>query len=734
MANVKISELPLAGSICPTGLIPIVQNGDTYAACASFLTSAGTSGTSGAAGFSGTSGTDGATGASGTSGFSGTSGTSPAGGSIFINGSGICSIKADIGNNAAAGNCAVVSGGGGSFGYENRAFCDYGTIAGGSSNTVCAVSGSILGGCFNTVCVGASFSSVLGGCFNKANAPYSFVAGCNLNNTQPCTLMANNFVIGDFVGPYAGCSLALDASGKMCIGSGGGGGSSPMVVGGGTCSIIGNCTLNTAFGMYSFIGGGQYNQNYGTNGFVGGGCFNAAYADGSGIVGGNSNCIGQCYPNSAIGGGFCNQIVGGFSVNPGVTISGGVGNGTCGGSYSSFSNCWITPPSGFCMGALSFIGGGFQNNAICCQSVVVGGQNNMNCGSGSFIGAGQYNFILSSCGFIGNGVCNTLSCYGFSNSIVNGFCNTIFNGSSQTILGGCCHTIGCMNFSACNNIILGGTKGLMEGQFGLIGNSADCGVFSPCANQIGCATYGGVILSGANNSICGSFMPGSTNFYSTILNGCGNATYCCFNTVSGQGNFAMGNYTNVFGCGISGMSGCTTYFNNVCVCGTLSKSSGSFKIPHPDPVKAEAGKFLKHSFVESPTAGDNIYRFKVSTTNLSATIELPDYYKFLNENDQVWVSPVGHFGIAYGTVNADQTAVDLVSNADGEFNVLVIGTRKDKVAKDYWNGTEANEVENDEDYQKVLALREQMATDAAKRAEEEIAYKLAETAKAAEKV
>jgi hypothetical protein len=157
----------------------------------------------------------------------------------------------------------------------------------------------------------------------------------------------------------------------------------------------------------------------------------------------------------------------------------------------------------------------------------------------------------------------------------------------------------------------------------------------------------------------------------------------------------------------------------MCVCGTLSKSSGSFKIPHPDPVKAEAGKFLKHSFVESPTAGDNIYRFKVVVTGLSATVELPDYYKFLNENDQVWISPVGHFGIAYGTVNEDQTAINVASNEDGEYNVLVIGTRKDKVAKEYWNGIETNEVENDEDHQKMIALKAKIAIDEAKRAQEE---------------
>jgi len=131
----------------------------------------------------------------------------------------------------------------------------------------------------------------------------------------------------------------------------------------------------------------------------------------------------------------------------------------------------------------------------------------------------------------------------------------------------------------------------------------------------------------------------------------------------------------------------------MCVCGNLSKASGSFKIPHPDPIKAEAGKFLKHSFVESPTAGDNIYRFNITAKNCSASIELPDYYSLLNANDQVWVSPICHFGSAYGFVNTDQTSINICSNSDGEYNVLLIGTRKDKLALDSWNGTEVKDVE-----------------------------------------
>jgi hypothetical protein len=157
------------------------------------------------------------------------------------------------------------------------------------------------------------------------------------------------------------------------------------------------------------------------------------------------------------------------------------------------------------------------------------------------------------------------------------------------------------------------------------------------------------------------------------------------------GNYAAGDYTNSIGCGLTGGSPCTTYFNNVCVCGTLSKLSGSFKIPHPDPSKTN--KFLQHSFVEAPTAGENIYRHTITTTNCSSSLELPDYYRFLNGNDQVFVTPKNHFGSAYGIINQEQTCVSFCSNCDGEYNVLIIGTRKDKEAQKYWKGTEVNETQ-----------------------------------------
>ena len=125
----------------------------------------------------------------------------------------------------------------------------------------------------------------------------------------------------------------------------------------------------------------------------------------------------------------------------------------------------------------------------------------------------------------------------------------------------------------------------------------------------------------------------------------------------------------------------TTFFNNI------SKTGGTFRINHPDPSKTET-HYLQHSFVESPTAGDNIYRYEVLVEGGTAEIELPDYFKFLNENPQVWVSAKNGFGIGYGLTNEELTKVTITANLDIEYNVLIIGTRKDKDAVENWKGIE----------------------------------------------
>jgi len=124
---------------------------------------------------------------------------------------------------------------------------------------------------------------------------------------------------------------------------------------------------------------------------------------------------------------------------------------------------------------------------------------------------------------------------------------------------------------------------------------------------------------------------------------------------------------------------------NLDVSGTLSKAAGSFLIPHPDPAK-NSTHLLRHCFVESPTRGDNLYRWTLTTTNRVADQPLPSYSPFLNENWQFFVRPTRSFGRGYAVLADDERSFRLIVSEDGAYHVLGIATRKDAAAKAFFDG------------------------------------------------
>lgn len=104
----------------------------------------------------------------------------------------------------------------------------------------------------------------------------------------------------------------------------------------------------------------------------------------------------------------------------------------------------------------------------------------------------------------------------------------------------------------------------------------------------------------------------------------------------------------------------------------------NFEIPHPKPEKS-ATHVIRHGAVESPTPGDTLYRWRVqaSKDNDLVTIDLPDYFIYLNKDVQIWVTPQGHFGNGYGDLNRETEQLEIHCQFAGEYNVLVIGTRND---------------------------------------------------------
>ncbi len=104
----------------------------------------------------------------------------------------------------------------------------------------------------------------------------------------------------------------------------------------------------------------------------------------------------------------------------------------------------------------------------------------------------------------------------------------------------------------------------------------------------------------------------------------------------------------------------------------------NFEIPHPKPEK-KATHRIRHGAVESPSAGDTLYRYKVQSVKDDDIqyIDLPDYFVWLNKNVQVFVTPQGHFGNGYGVLNRETEQLEIHCQYAGEYNVLAIGTRND---------------------------------------------------------
>jgi hypothetical protein len=120
---------------------------------------------------------------------------------------------------------------------------------------------------------------------------------------------------------------------------------------------------------------------------------------------------------------------------------------------------------------------------------------------------------------------------------------------------------------------------------------------------------------------------------------------------------------------------------NLTVTGNVSKATGSFDIPHPDPEKKDTHR-LRHYFVETPSAGGNIYKYQLECREGDNYIDLPDYFEHLNQESLVWANPFKHFGRAWGEVIEGGKRAKIVCEQSGTYNILIFGDRKDKLAVD----------------------------------------------------
>jgi hypothetical protein len=126
------------------------------------------------------------------------------------------------------------------------------------------------------------------------------------------------------------------------------------------------------------------------------------------------------------------------------------------------------------------------------------------------------------------------------------------------------------------------------------------------------------------------------------------------------------------------LSGAVTIF------GSLSKSSGSFKIEHPLEEKKDT-HYLVHSFVESPQA-NNIYRGKVQLLDGMATVNLDEVstmtegtFVALNRDIHTYTSNESDWDAVRGSVEGNILTIECQnSQSTATVSWLVIGERQDK--------------------------------------------------------
>ncbi|MGR3808995.1 hypothetical protein [Jiulongibacter sp. NS-SX5] len=120
---------------------------------------------------------------------------------------------------------------------------------------------------------------------------------------------------------------------------------------------------------------------------------------------------------------------------------------------------------------------------------------------------------------------------------------------------------------------------------------------------------------------------------------------------------------------------------NVSINGTLSKSSGTFKIDHPqDPYN----KYLYHSFVESPDMM-NIYNGNITTgIDSLALVLLPSYFESLNMDFRYQLTVIGQFAqaIIFETISGNSFTIK-TDKPNVQVSWMVTGIRKDAYANDH---------------------------------------------------
>lgn len=244
-----------------------------------------------------------------------------------------------------------------------------------------------------------------------------------------------------------------------------------------------------------------------------------------------------------------------------------------------------------------------------------------------------------------------------SRSYVNPLGNGTYTGASNSVIGG-------SGTNIATNSVASGT-GINYGVYGYAYNGIEnYGVYGEAANGVGVYAY--------SNSATGLVVDTDANFSAAmeVTSPNWDGIITTSNNLNGYSLFAINTV-------LGGLAG--SFNGNVQINGNLSKSSGTFKIDHPqDP----ANKYLLHSFVESPDMM-NVYNGNIVTDASGfATVELPGYFMSLNKDFRYQLTVIGTFAQAIVSQEiAENKFVVQTDKPNVKVSWQVTGIRKDPYAE-----------------------------------------------------
>ncbi|MCD4665349.1 MAG: hypothetical protein K8R68_08755, partial [Bacteroidales bacterium] len=153
---------------------------------------------------------------------------------------------------------------------------------------------------------------------------------------------------------------------------------------------------------------------------------------------------------------------------------------------------------------------------------------------------------------------------------------------------------------------------------------------------------------GVNGAIFEIYQPnGTANVIYAATDGEGRAGRFSSNSSTADHAVSIKSWSNIHAAldvDNNGSGGAADFYGDVDINGTISKSSGTFKIDHPlDP----ENKYLYHSFVESPDMM-NVYNGNIILDdNGKGIVELPDYFDALNKDFRYQLTCIGGYADVY---------------------------------------------------------------------------------------